>query len=67
MIANEQFSEYVIERLETTMASVSSLIEHLRANAAIVTESDIVSVATHYSAMFAELLECLRGIYIEWT
>ena len=53
--------------METTIVSVSNLIEHLRANAAIYShEVDVVSVATHYSAMFAELLECLRRIYSEW-
>ena len=55
----------MIQRLETTIVSVSSLIEHLRANAVVSHEVDVVSVATH-SAMFAELLECLRRIYSEW-
>ena len=47
--------------------SVSSLIENLRANAAISQEADVASVATHYSAMFAGLLECLRQLFTEWT
>ena len=67
MIANEQFSEYALERLEIGMAGVSNLIDHLRANAASHTAEEVVSVATHYSALLAELLECLRQIYNEWT
>ena len=67
MLANEQFSEYAIERLEISMASVSNLIDHLRANAATHASEDVVSVATRYSAMLAELLECLRQMYNEWT
>ena len=48
------------------MVSVSNLIEHLRASAAVTTDSDVVSVATHYSAMLSQLLECLRSIYDDW-
>ena len=55
MVGNEEFSEYVIERLETSIVSVSSLIEHLRTNVVVSHEVDVVS-----SAVFAELLECLR-------
>ena len=67
MLANEQFSEYAIERLETSIVSVSGLVEHLRANSGVNHETDVVSVATHYSAMFAELLGCLWGMYNEWS
>ena len=55
--ANEDFSEYVVERLETCTRSVSALIHHLRLNTP--TDEEAARVEVQYSANLSELLECV--------
>ena len=62
--ANEDFSEYVIERLEVSIRSVSALIYHLRSNTP--TDEEAARVGVQYSANLSELLECLRSMLREW-
>ena len=62
--ANEDFSEYVVERLEMCTISVSSLVHHLRLNAP--TDEAAARVGAQYSANLSELLECLRSMLREW-
>ena len=62
--ANEDFSEYVVERLETCIRSVSALIHHLRLNTP--TDEEAARVGVQYSANLSELLECLRSMLREW-
>ena len=63
--ANESYCEYAVERLEICIQSVSSPIDHLRTRPAHINESD-TSVAARYSVHLTELLQCLRGLYMEW-
>ena len=62
--ANKDFSEYVIERLEVSIRSVSALIYHLRSNTP--TDEEAARVGVQYSANLSELLECLRSMLREW-
>ena len=62
--ANEDFSEYVVERLEMCTRSVFSLIHHLRLNAP--TDEAAARIGIQYSASLSELLECLRSMLREW-
>ena len=62
--ANEDFSEYVVERLEMCTRSVSSLIHHLRLNAP--TDEAAARIGIQYSTNLSELLECLRSMLREW-
>ena len=63
--ANESYCEYAVDRLEVCIQSLSSLIDHLRTRPSHVTESQ-ASVAAQYSVQLTELLQCIRGLYIEW-
>lgn len=64
-IANESYCEYAVERLEICIHSVSTLLDQLRTRPVHVTDS-VADIATRYSVQLAELLQCLRGLYIEW-
>ena len=57
-IANESYCEYAVERLETCIHSVSTLIHQLRSRPAHVTD-DVAGVTACYSVQLAELLQCL--------
>ena len=63
-IANQAFTEYVLERLEISVMSVSTLINHLQS-----TNSDDeqqAEVDANFQAQLAELLRCLRDIAQQW-
>ena len=62
--ANEDFSEYVVDRLEMCTTSVSTVIHHLRVNTH--NDEEGARVGVQYSASLAELLECLRDMLREW-
>ena len=57
--SNESFSEYVVERLETCIQNVSTLVDHLRAST---NDQEASTTAAHYSALLAELLQCLQRL-----
>ena len=59
--ANESYCEYAIERLETCISSVSSLVDLLRSRQ-LETDGEVA----HLSVQLAELLQCLRGMHVEW-
>ena len=62
--ANEDFSEYVAERLEMCVVSVSSLLHHFRSTTPA--DESAARVGALYSARLSELLECLRIMLREW-
>ena len=62
--ANEDFSEFVVERLQMCIMSVSTLIHHLQSN--VPSDGAAARVGAQYSAHLAELLECLRSMLQEW-
>ena len=62
--ANEDFSEFVVERLEMCIVSVSRLLHHLRSTDPL---DDLAArVGTQYSSHLDELLDCLRMMLREW-
>ena len=70
-VANEGFSQYVIERTRTCIANVSSLRDHLRnaldgwSNSAQQTQEQI-NALQHYETLLIELLGLLRRIGQQW-
>ena len=63
--ANEAYSHYVLERLQTTLLSLSGLMGHLR-SASINNTTEIAVVSEQYYADLSELVICVRGIYSQW-
>ena len=61
--ANESFAEYVVERLETCILSVSALMDHLRAPT---NDQQASAVGVHYSSLLGALLQCLQRLSQEW-
>lgn len=64
--ANHSFCEYVLDRLEICIESLSSLVELLRTHPPSVTYQE-AEVATRYSGQLAELLDYMRHLYVEWN
>ena len=63
--SNESYCEYVLERLEVCVESVSSLRDLLRTRPPSVTEGES-HIAVGYSTQLTELLRCLRRLYMKW-
>ena len=58
--ANQAYSEYVLERLEMSSASMNSVIHHLQT---ITPRSDHqATIAAHYASEISELAGCVREI-----
>lgn len=63
--ANEQFSEFVVDRLEIFIVSVSSLLSHLGANLPS-NERSMENAISRICSNLTVLLGCLRAILSEW-
>ena len=61
-LANRLYSEYAVERLEVCIHSVSSLVDLLHSRSPSETSTDVVQL----SVQLAELLQCLRRIFLKW-
>ena len=62
--ANQYFSEYALERIQTSILSVSSLVHYIdRATPNSDAES---AVLEDYSTKLTELLSCLRELSQQW-
>ena len=62
--ANQAYSEYVLERLQISLVSLSSVMDHLRT---VTTRSELqASVSAHYYSEIAGLLQCIREIASLW-
>ena len=61
-IANESYCEYAVERLETCIHSVSSLVDLLMSRPPSATSREVAQL----SVQLTELLQCLRRIFTEW-
>ena len=62
--ANQSFSEYALERIQTSILSVSSLVHHIDHASP---NSDAESaVFEDYSTKLTELLSCLRELSQQW-
>ena len=63
--ANHSFCEYILDRLEVCIESLSSLVELLSSRPLSVTDEE-AEVAIRYSGQLSELLDCMRRLYVEW-
>ena len=63
--ANKAYSECVLKRLQISLISMGSLMEHLH----MVTprNEDPVSESAHYYSEIAELVQCVREIVSQWV
>ena len=62
--ANQSFTEYALDRIQTSIQSVSSLVHHIdHATPNNDTES---AVLENYSTKLSELLSCLRELSRQW-
>ena len=62
--ANENFSEFVVERLEMCIVSISRLVHHLRSTDPM--DRVAARVGAQYSTYLDEILDCLRIMLREW-
>ena len=62
--ANQSFAEYALERIETSIRSVSSLVDHIEN--ATPNSSVESTVLESYSSKLSELLSCLRELSLQW-
>lgn len=62
--ANQPFSEYALERIETSILSVTSLLHHIEN--ATPNSSAEYTVLESYSSKLNELLSCLRELSRQW-
>lgn len=63
--ANFSYCEYVLDRLDVCIESLSSLVLLLRSRPLSVTSEDTF-VAEEYSGLLSVLLRYLRGLYEQW-
>ena len=61
-MANELFSEYVVERLQVCICSVSAIILLRTPNHS----QEVSVISARYSPLLAELIECLQSICGDW-
>lgn len=59
-VANINYTEYILERFEFCITTVTSVLNQLR------TASDSSTPMREYCACLGELTECLRTIYYKW-
>ena len=62
--ANQAYSEYVIERLQRALVSMSSVLHHL--NAVTPLDEEQAAVCVRYSSEISELIQCVREIASVW-
>lgn len=62
---NEQYAEYVVERLEMLISRITTLKNHIEDQLATVAQQNR-EVVTWYQSQLEELLECLRALSGEW-
>lgn len=59
-VANNNLTEYILERLEMTLSSCSHLLHHIRQQAEAEELEDYVS-------SLRELIDCIKVIYRKWA
>lgn len=62
--ANQSFAEYALERIQTAIQSVSSLLHHIES--ATPNSDDESTVLERYSTKLSELQSCLRELSRQW-
>ena len=63
-IANQQFSEYALERLQLTIVAVGSIRSGLHA---FENDHGLREAVLYYSSTMDELLVCLQSLSVLWT
>ena len=64
--ANQAYSEYVLDRLQISLVSISSLLDHLQ-SATVTPRSELqVTVSTYYYSEISELVQCVCEIASLW-
>ena len=62
--ANEAYSEYVLQHLQTSLLSLSALMDHLHTSVHVNDQQAVV--CAHYYSEMAELVVCFREIALQW-
>ena len=62
--ANEAYSEYVLQRLQTSLLSLFALMDHLRTGVHVNNQQAVV--CAHCYSETAELVVCVREIALQW-
>jgi hypothetical protein len=63
-LANQHHAEYVVDRLEMFIVTLSSLVEHIRLH---ISEEETVVIGQWYCSHLSELLSCLRVTLRQWV
>lgn len=63
-VANELFSDYVVERLDLCISTCTSVIDHLVPSGTI--DSDEAAIVAEYKSEACHLLDCLKDIQLQW-
>ena len=61
-LANDNFSEYVVDRLELFIVNISSLAEHFQLHS----NEETAVIGAWYSSHLNELVVCLRSLLGQW-
>ena len=59
------YAQYVVDRLEIIVRTISHLKEHIEAEMTSIEERNHY-VAAHYVQDMEDLLQCLRSLSLEW-
>lgn len=62
--ANQCYSEYVLEHLQTSLLSLSALMNHLRT--AVTSNNQQAAVSARYYSEIADLVVCVHQIASQW-
>ena len=64
-VANQDFAEYVLERLELCIQTCSNLGDHMLSDSDQLEEEEVLLVIEHKETLFG-LIECLRSLQQRW-
>lgn len=65
--ANENYTEYVLDRLTTCVSTLSRLVDYIQsAMESVVLEDDETETLDTLQSQLSQLLDCVREISVEW-
>lgn len=65
--ANENYTEYVLDRLSTCMSTIALIVENIQSSInSVELEEDEFEAADNYIVLLSQLLDCVREISVEW-
>ena len=65
-IANEEFVEYIVDKLEIGLRNINSILEVLRNGQEELPEEEEREIAASYCRSISELISCLQTILSDW-